>query len=657
MSTTEETIKSALSALVPPGKTDFGEWLKTEFRTHDGQSARAFSEYEVPWVTAPNGPSDAVDNPRFRFIWLQWAARCFKTTFGQAVMTYHMDIDPCSMMFATADEKLCETVLSRFWKIVESTPRVMEEVPPHPRDRSNTHMRLLRSEVFGAWSRGVSTLADKAIKIGHANEVPKWAHASTSKEGDPLQRFFKRGNQFADAKFIAEGTPTKRGSCPIEAGYLRSTACRFWVPCPHCGKFQPLIFGNGREPPGVFFAKAPDGSLDADIARKTGHYLCGHCHGRIEDLHRPQMMNLGVHVPDGCHVDHDLAMQAREERDAKKSERLPEDRFSYDWLLGEPRHDGPEYGSQVSVLYALFHGWGDIAADYCNRKRRVADHRQWINEDMAETWTERTEETEWEQLGQQIIISTPRRVIPEEFVLLTAGVDRQADGTMPYTVTAWDPLRRCCTIDYGYATDTDQLYGLLTREYEHEDGGKSLKIRQALIDSGFRPKDIAQFVTDARRQKVPILMCKGSSRELSTMFSTTRLPRTSATPGMILVNVDTATTQDWIDTALHDLRMDEEESVLLYSDTIESHRLFLQQLLNDEAVEQIKPDGNTRYRWERRDKHLGNDYRDCMRYSRVAMEIYTRGGPILQRGIKPPRRAMRPAVTMPDGRPFFLGDR
>ena len=92
-----QLVGASFAAVVPKRMPPLAEWLVESYYDRRGNP---FNASQVPWVTAPNGPCDAMDNPRFNEIWLQWAARTFKTTFGQAVMQRQSQYDPCLMMFA-----------------------------------------------------------------------------------------------------------------------------------------------------------------------------------------------------------------------------------------------------------------------------------------------------------------------------------------------------------------------------------------------------------------------------------------------------------------------------------------------------------------------------------------------------------------------------
>jgi len=592
-------------ALTPVEEDTAADWLRQYFYTHDG---RAFSEQSVPWVTAPQGPAWAYDSIQFRTLWLQWAARMFKTNFGLGMLMRRMHQRPGESMFATPDETNCKSVFGRLWKMIEHCP-VLRDQAPIPHRQAKHIIKLQRSVCHGAWPRGKSRLADKSIPVGHANEIDKWEHQATSTEGDPLPRFLKRGAEYPDRKFVLESTPGQKGRSRIESGRLQSTDHRYHVPCPHCGKFQVIQFGDGKSPGGIHWERKPNGDTDRNLARKTAHYICSECEGRIDDIHRPAMMNAGVWVPAGCEVDHERAMMARE---------LPPDDRS--WLRGEPSHWGSEYGSQISVFYALFHGWGDIAYDFLGKCKSPQDLRQWTNEDKAETWEVVKRKDDWQSLGERSIIKVPRLVVPADRSIVTLGIDKQ-ESFYVYVAEAWGTGHGPHTIDYGICETAADVQKLIESKWDQEGGGQ-LKCSAALIDSGFRPADVHKIVNECTKRGYPVRACRGSyGQRLPGYYANKQNTSRSSNPGQWVTWVDTHSTQDWIDSQLSS------GQATLFRGSLIEHQDYLEQVLNDALVASLDSHNNPREEWQRIDTMVPNDFRDCKRYAFVGRLLLGHSNP------------------------------
>lgn len=627
----------------PRERTRHLVWSRLHARGVDG---RPYSHDHYPHIGAPGGPFDALDDPQVRRIIEQFGSRLGKTHGGQCAMMKKADCNPGPMMFASSVEKVASEVVERSYKMIAASPKVACQLRREDRRRLSC-IDFDACQCFVAWSRSVSTLADKEVEFGHANEIDKWEHASTSKEADPLKLFLDRFKNRPHHKVILESTPTVKGKSRIESARLASTNCQFYVPCPHCEQYQTLKMDR------IKWEKLENGRSDKDLARRTAHYECEHCQGKIEDHHRPAMMRAGVWCPEGCTVKDKEAKEA-----AAKCAALPINAKGGDgasvtdgyewlgwkhasWIEGNPLRDGPDAGYQLSSLYALSLAWGDIAAEWVACQGKPQDLRNFVNQWLAETWEVIRRETTWESLGRRIITDVPRGVVPAWASALYCGIDRQADA-LPWVVDAYGPGQRCATIDYNRFTTFDELLAMLCRQWKHADGGAPLKIGFSLFDSGFRPKGVHEFVLKARAQGVNILPSKGSSSALNCDYRVSVLGKDTSMPGMTQYMIDTIRTQLWIEHQLEVKTKDDRDGYSVFAGSLLEHQDFLEQLLNDAAVQDLDSHNNTRESWDRIDENIPNDYRDCRRNAYIAMLAHTRGGHIPARVIAQPKPLSAP---------------
>lgn len=633
-------ISESVALLARNDRVPCATWFREHFFGHD---ERPFDEYQTPWVTAPHGPCWAIDNPRYRRIWLQWAARMFKTNFAQGVALMYAATDPCNQMCASVDESNVKQVMSRTWMMISASPRLRDEAPV-PRLRSRTEIKLARSRIYGAWPLSKSKLRDKAIRVGHANEIDGWEHESTSHEGDPVARFLKRLDEYPDSKAILESTPTRKSASRVERGRLSSTNHTYHVPCPHCGKFQKLVLGDGKEPPGLFWVHDEAGRSDADKSLHGTYYVCAHCKRDIQEQDKGPMMALGVWVPEGCQVDHDRAIIARS---------LPPDDTS--WLIGTPMRDYEDYGSQLSVLYALFQGWGSFARRWIRAKSKPSEMRQAINEDLAETTEVISRKTTWENLYDRLISAVPWGVVPNGMSLVTLGVDKQEDHYV-WVADSWGEGRTSHTLAYGTFDTIDTIAGLMGRQWTHQDGGAPIAISCTLIDSRYRPAEVYRFVRVQRKKNNhKVYPCFGSTRSLGAYFALRKLGENTAMPGLPVVHVDTVSSQDWIDKQLHSLDKNALGKTSIYMASKGDHQDFLEQLLNDAAVSGRGSDRNTKETWQRIDESIPNDYRDAKRYAAIAALVASRQAPITPRQSPTSQKSLRaPQKQQPKRKPNRL---
>jgi phage terminase large subunit GpA-like protein len=652
-------------------------WFRAHAFTQDGDP---YDHEHYPHVGAPGGPCDALDDPEVKEIALQWGSQVGKSMFGQWSMQFLSITRPAPMMFTSADEKLAIEEVARLYQQMANSPLMREQLLPEHK-RKDDLVRFRDCRMFVAWPRSATSLASKTVRWGHAQEIDKWHHVGATdgkaKEAHPLKLFDNRFKRYPSHKKIKESTPTVKNHSAIERLRLASTNCRYCVPCPHCGHFQALRLGDGQTPGGIRWQKLPNGRHDKDLARRTAVYICESCAGKIEDHHRGPMMRCGVWCPEGCTVNQAAAakitgwkkygVRARGGDGVSTGEHLG-DKYEWQgwskasWIDGKPARNGPDAGYHLSSLYALSLGWGEIAAEYVSVKDDPQSLRDFINSWLAETWEVRSRQQTWEQLGGRLIDPTiSRGILPPWAALVTAAIDRQQDFYV-YVIDAWGPDRRSHTVEYGETETLDELTGrILERSFPFADNdsvaGKTAQLKTALtlIDSGYRPEGIYEYCAAQRGRRLHVWPSKGSSTPLNAIFQVNTLGANTSNPGVELVFIDPRHTQGWLDKQLHEITKGEPGCATLHAGSLGEHQDFLEQLLNDEAVLKLDSANNAKEVFERIDASVPNDFRDCRRYSYVAMLLTTGGRPIPARGTAPParRRVVNPGTSRPDGRPWI----
>jgi phage terminase large subunit GpA-like protein len=602
---------------------------------------RPYDHAAYPHLGAPGGPMDAFDDARTRSVSLQWATRLGKTFFGQVALTKVADTDPAPMMFASSVEKLAKESAARIYASCHQRKRLNELLLKNEREQKQDLVEFRGCKIYVAWARSVSTLADKNAKVGHAGEYDKWEHQSTSKEAHPHKLFDDRFKDYQSTrKVIYEGTPTIKGRSPIERKRIAGTNCRYHVPCPHCKQYQILEFqakniekqgekSSGQNDHlirgGVKWDRDEAGRHDPEIAFRSARYVCRHCGGECRDHHRAWMMRRGVWCPEGCEIDHAAALKVAEQSLAEPGGHNWNGWRDAAWIIGTPARDGADASYHLSSLYALSLGWGDIAKEFVVSKDVPQSLRNFINQWLGETWEIVERKQTWEELGQRLIVKTPRRVVPEGFSVVTAGIDKQEDHYV-YVVDAWKEGRTSHTLLYGVCEDLEEIRReVIDMKFPHADGGKPLTASCVLIDSRFRPHDNYIFSMQYQRNGKAVYPCFGSPKPLGAIYVPSQFNAKSAMPNLWVIHVDTLGSQDWLDKQLHTARPGDPGSTSLYDGSLADHQDFLVQLLNDASVPKLDTANNTKEVWERVDPSVPNDYRDAKRYASVAFFVTVRG--------------------------------
>jgi len=350
-------------------------------------------------------------------------------------------------------------------------------------------------------------------------------------------------------------------------------------------------------------------------------------------------MMRGVWVPAGCEVDHERAMDARD---------LPPDDTS--WLRGEPLRWGSDYGCQISVFYALFHGWGQIAADFVQKCKNPTKLRQWVNEDKGETWEAKRTKTTPERIGQRLKTEIPRGVVPDWGRLVTVTIDQQAaeGGFRLYVVLAHGNDWRAHVVDYGLTQTLEEVWQqAVTRTYQHADGGNDITVHAVAADSGWATKQTYDWC-NLHAGAVP---CKGANHDLGGKPHKLNAVETGDHAGQMLLTVATDYWETDLQARLDDREPGTAEALTLCAGA-DRDMEFLEQLCNATISDRVDNRGNAKLLWVKRDEGVPNDFRDALRYGLALALCYAEehGGFPGRSEVRTKRAVLNAGERRPDGR-------
>ena len=610
-------LRSSLRAFEPTRHVRCLEWAREHIVNDQG---RPYDHSAYPHIGAPGGPMDALDDFRVREISLQWATRLGKSFFGQVAMIKAMECGPAPAMFVSSTEKLARDITTRTYQMMRQRRPLRELLVRPERFQRQDLIETRGMKMFVAWARSASTLADKNVKFGHANEIDKWEHTSTAKEADPLKLFTDRFKDYqAHRKLIFESTPTVRGSSRIEQRLLSGTNCRFWVPCPHCKRYQALEMGGEETVHGLKWDRRPDGASDSTTARATARYVCRHCEGEIGDFQRSWIMRRGVWCPEGAEVDDEAALSTVEGTNKHEWRGWK----NAAWIKGTPHRDGVEASYQLSSLYALSLSWGDIAAEFIDSRRRPQILRNFVNQWLGETWQSRRVSHTWETLGRRLAGNYRRGTVPDECGIITLGIDVQ-DQFFVYVLVGWGPDDRGYVVDYGEVLTWGEMRAQVLATRVPGISFVPLPIAMGGIDSGHRTSEVygyCQEIGDALRPtkgvdslEKPII---ASSMEGSR--SPTRRAQALAAQ-MYLYKFDKGYWHEELQRRLDSLESGQPGSLTIPKNC-ESDQDFLEQILNN-APEETESGKRI---WKKVHESMPDDYRDALVIARVVKEMWCRG--------------------------------
>lgn len=593
-------------ALRPRPRVDSWEWINKHGRDIKG---RLFDGSKLPWV---KGVCEAWDDPNVREIDLMWGTRLGKTFCSHQLMACAMANNPMPGMYCTATDRLAKrSVREKIYKILDQIKQTHWQLLPE-KLRSTSEIRLKESTWVVAYSGSETLLSDWPGFYGIANEVDKW-DKSESSEGDTLAQFFERFKDSPSHKIIVECSPSIKDHSRIETQYLQSDQRRYFVPCPHCKHYQVLRMGTGKEgEAGLRWDKPKGDESYADAAERTARYICEGCGKTIRERHRMDIVRKGVWVPKGCTVD-------------KKGR-----------LCGTVCRSSIA-GFQLSSLYSSQLTFGKVAAAFIAKHRNPKTLQMFINGWLAETWEPYRIKSEPEDVADRLSTDDEPGVIPKWATWLFAAVDVQAEYFKWMKVAA-GPGERVAIVDRGICDTWEEVYEhCVNQANEHEGGGQQLLPCLTLIDSGDGKKtdEVYRKCREWSRLDRLVLPCKGANTDCGSSYEkSVKVPekhnsrslkrQALRAQGAVVIRVNSfwhePIIQRWLDA-----RKPEDADSLSIPGELAGDLEFMRELCNavqSDDPSKMDPD---RLLWKKRWTNEANDFRDCLKYCRCAIDVKFRG--------------------------------
>lgn len=354
---------------------------------------------------------------------------------------YYMHYDPSPIMILQPTIQMAEAFSKdRISPMIRDTPILQDKVDDKSRTSGNTILQKIfpGGHVTMVGANSPSSLASRPIRILLADEIDRYP-VTAGTEGDPLLLATKRLTTFWNKKIVCVSTPTIKGTSRIEVEYEHSTQGEWNVPCPHCGEYNPLEWAY------IKFDKEDLSEIE---------YTCRHCGAIASEYAWKSNFDKGKFI------------------------------FKY------PKRSVK--GFHLNALASLFVSWREIVEKFLvaneeKKKGNIELLKAWANTEMGQTWEEEGEEIEMDELFNRL--EEYDCEVPEEVIVLTAGVDVQ-DDRFEVEVVGWGEEKESWGIyykkiygDLKIETVWNDLDKFLDRTFETKDGRK-LKILSTCIDSG-----------------------------------------------------------------------------------------------------------------------------------------------------------------------------
>lgn len=372
-----------LSVFRPPVRMSGTQWSDA-FRYLSPESSAVPGKFDSGRAPYQREMLDAICDPMGGRVALMLASQLGKTELVNNAIGQRMHVRPGPMLVLQPTLEMAEAwSKDRLAPMIRDTPVLRRLVKdPRARDSGNTllHKNFTGGHLTVVGANSPAGLASRPIRDVFCDEVDRYP-ASAGAEGDPVSLAFRRTATFGNASHILISTPTIKGLSRIEKAFLESDQRHYYVPCPHCGEYQTLVWGGRDVAYGMKWEhEKPD----------TAYYVCRENGCEIEEMYKPQML-----------------------------------------LRGEWRPHNPGATSRGYFLpgyYSPFDGarWGKLVAEFLEVKHDPIRLRTFVNTVLCETWEDAGEQVEAHALMERMEDPWPAQC-PAGVGALVRTVDTQGD--------------------------------------------------------------------------------------------------------------------------------------------------------------------------------------------------------------------------------------
>jgi phage terminase large subunit GpA-like protein len=491
-----QVMRRAYAGFAPPPTLTVSEWADRERRLSPEASAEP-GTWDTGRTEYLRDVMDAMNDPSIARVVCIKGSQVGWTEALNNILGYLIAEDPGPVLVIQPSLEMAETwSKDRLSPMLRDSPCLVGKVQsPLTRDSGNT----LRQKVFTGGRLAVvganspSGLASRPVRIVIADELDRFP-VSAGSEGDPLALAAKRQSTFWNRKTLLGSTPTLKDTSAIWREWQASDQRKYFVPCPDCQHEQVLTWA------GVKWDKSDTGAhLPA-----TAFYICESCGAVWDDAAR-----------------HDAVARGK-------------------WIATNPDVVGIA-GFHIPGFLSPWLSLADITREFLNSRKDPALLQVWANTVLGEPVEPSQETVEGSSLLRRGEVYGPQS-IPDGVLLLTAGVDVQADRVEVQVVgfgaheESWAVRYEVLPGDPAQTSVWRLLDNVLAEPYR-TDTGRELRIRATCVDTGGHHQHQVLTYCQQRRHR-NVFPIKGASGPRPIWPA--RVSRTKNNQHIWIVGSDTA---------------------------------------------------------------------------------------------------------------------
>jgi phage terminase large subunit GpA-like protein len=285
-------VKRVYDAYAPPPDILVSEWARRNRIFPKGTSARPGpfrpEKFQIEMM-------DVVCDPNVHEIVVKKSTQMgYSDAVLNNIIGFFIDVDPRPIMLVQPTiDNAKDYGKKRITPMIDSTPALKAKIRPATARRAGNTLQL--KEFPGgflklAGANSGTGLRSDPVPIVLLDETEGYPQ-DVDGEGDPVEIAKRRTDQFTDFKIVEGSTPAKpKGFSRIEKRFEESDQRYFHVPCPFCGRMQPLFW---RDPETKAYRLVYQLDAGGEVIASSVGYRCAGCEKVITERYKQQMLDGG----------------------------------------------------------------------------------------------------------------------------------------------------------------------------------------------------------------------------------------------------------------------------------------------------------------------------------------------------------------------------
>ncbi len=479
-------IEAMAIALEPPPQVDYVRWAQNNivFTKRESPFPGPYNRKLFPYfdeILSALSPDDPC-----RTVTLMGSAQIGKTVVGNVFVGGSMDMDPCDFLFThPTEQNATRWSKLKLLPMLRGTTSLNRIFPAGSRDGANSILMKEHVDGLGAilisGANSPASLSQVTMRRQVQDDLAKWEMNSA---GDPEMQADNRSRSDEFAKILKTSTPLVMPGCRITKSFEQGSQEYPYVPCPHCDEMQILEWENMLA------------GLDPEQPEQA-HFTCIACGCVIEEHMRSEML---------------ARLEFRSHNPTAK-------RFHRSFWIWS--------------AYSYLQSWSRIAREWLRVRGDSAAEQTFLNDTAGKAFQARGEAPPWEKLRDRASLSHyPRGIIPTGALVLTLGIDCQADR-VEWQLVGWGRDFRRAVVDYGvipgHISDEvccARLDALLVQTWPNEVGSR-IGLDRAAIDGNAWTEDVWSWAKRHPRSK--LIMVRGRGEDTAPRIARVKRERNDRT--------------------------------------------------------------------------------------------------------------------------------